>query len=112
MREAGYTLSDMIKFARNPKTGEHTKSIRDRIEMSGGKVYVRLHGHAIAIFDPHTSTLKISDCGYRTLTTKTRLNKILDGIGYITQKDFQWYITISGKKREWNGSMTISSVRG
>ena len=59
-----------------------------------GNTFVTLHGNLIAtIFANHN--IKLSSCGWQTVTTKSRLNAILDtflhGLG-IFQKDFVWYI--------------------
>ena len=43
---------------------------------------VYLHGHQIATLDHNTNALKISSCGYETVTTKSRLNAILDETNY------------------------------
>jgi hypothetical protein len=56
---------------------------------------VRLHGHKIAVIDDNSVT--ISNAGYETNVTKSRLNVIInefcDGkTDGVFQKDFQWYI--------------------
>lgn len=67
----------------------------------GGVVY--LHGHAIAKFS--ADGLFISDCGWQTATTKSRLNAILDAFncGRIYQRDHVWY----HNGVVWNGSVFI-----
>ena len=62
----------------------------------GDNTYVYLHGHMIADIDMETDTMLISACGWKTSTTKSRLNALLraftpDRAG-IYQKDFQWYL--------------------
>ncbi len=55
---------------------------------------VLLHGHNIATLDHNTQALKLSSCGYETVTTKSRLNAILDEIDYgckVFQKNWNWY---------------------
>ena len=56
---------------------------------------VRLHGHLIAWYDHSNETLGISNCGWETVTTKSRLNAILStfyrGVG-IFQKNWQWFV--------------------
>ena len=73
-------------------------------------VVVELHGNVIAEFDSalcgHRSCrgLKLSDCGWQTSTTKSRLNALLgafrEGSG-IYQKQFEWFAP-SGD--EWLGT--------
>jgi hypothetical protein len=59
-----------------------------------GDTTVRLHGNRIATIY-NNGDIQLSSCGWETVTTKSRLNAILDtflsGIG-IYQKDFVWYI--------------------
>ena len=55
---------------------------------------VLLHGHNIATLDHNTKALKLSSCGYETVTTKSRLNAILEEIDYgckVFQKQWNWY---------------------
>lgn len=54
-----------------------------------------LYNHKIAWFDIN-GQLWISHCGYRTNTTKERLNG-LPGVN-IHQRNYQWYL----KGEEWN----------
>ncbi len=56
---------------------------------------VYLHGHQIATLDHSTKALKLSSCGYETVTTKSRLNAILDEVKYgckVFQKNFVWFV--------------------
>ena len=55
---------------------------------------ILLHGHQIATLDHHTNALKLSSCGYQTVTTKSRLNALLSEFKYgckVFQKNFDWY---------------------
>ena len=57
---------------------------------------VLLHGHNIATLDHNTNALKISSCGYETVTTKSRLNAILDETNYgckVYQKNWNWFVS-------------------
>lgn len=56
-----------------------------------------LHGHKIAWID-NNNQLWISNCGYRTNTTKERLNG-LPGVD-IRQRNFTWYLN----GEEWDGN--------
>ena len=56
---------------------------------------VLLHGHNIASYDHNTSGLKLSSCGYETVTTKSRLNAILFELKTgckVFQKQWEWFI--------------------
>jgi len=55
---------------------------------------VYLHRHQIATLDHKNQALKLSSCGYETVTTKSRLNAILDEIDYgckVFQKNWNWF---------------------
>ena len=58
------------------------------------EIEVRLHGNLIAVVEPDLMRIRMDDCGYRTVTTKSRLNALLrafvPGEG-ISQQDFAWY---------------------
>ena len=59
-----------------------------------GNQFVTLHGNLIAQIS-NFGDIKLSSCGWQTVTTKSRLNAILDtflsGIG-VYQKNFEWFI--------------------
>lgn len=58
-----------------------------------------LHGNIIAIKDKATNTIKITNAGWKSNTTKERLNG-LPNVS-IVQRNFEWYL--NGKK--WDGKM-------
>ena len=69
-----------------------------RVEVNKhGDTFVYLHGHNIDTIAVN-GDIRLSSCGWEPVTTKSRLNAILDcfvhNIG-IYQRDWQWYI--SGK---------------
>lgn len=66
---------------------------KSNMEVTCGQMY--LHGNKIAWFDIN-GQLWISHCGYRTNTTKERLNG-LPGVN-IRQRNYQWYLN----GEEWN----------
>jgi hypothetical protein len=58
---------------------------------------LRLHGNAIAELGPHG--LFISSCGYKTVTTKERLNGLPNV--HIIQRNFQWFLN----GEPWDGQI-------
>lgn len=60
------------------------------------RIHVRLHGSTIAIITP--DEVDVSDCGYQTTTTKSRLNAVLTKYckGGIHQKNHVWYSHVDG----------------
>ena len=59
--------------------------------------YLYLFGNLIAKLDHYNNELTVTNAGWRTNTTKERLNA-LPKVS-ITQKQFEWYL--NGK--QWNG---------
>ena len=62
---------------------------------------VYLHGHQIATFDHNLKAVKLSSCGYQTVTTKSRLNAILDEVKYgakVYQKNWNWFVSFRQSK--------------
>ena len=76
-------------------------------------VVVRLHGNEIARFDSALAGvrecrgLRITDAGWQTATTKSRLNALLEcfyeGVG-ICQKNYEWYLNTT----EFDGTDWVS----
>ena len=61
---------------------------------------VRLHGHLICTFDHNTQAVKLSSCGYETVTTKSRLNAILEEVKYgakVFQKNWNWFVSFNNQ---------------
>ena len=74
---------------------------------------VFLHGHQIATFDHNLKALKISSCGYETVTTKSRLNAILKEVKYgakVFAKNFDWFVSYQGKTASfWDGMILLDA---
>ena len=76
----------------------HWSKDNTRVESTDGISSVYLHGHKIAEFEHRLNgKLWINNCGYETVTTKSRLNVLIDFVlgGYdngIFQKNWNWYL--------------------
>ena len=74
---------------------------------------VCLHGHQIATYDHNLKAVKLSSCGYETVTTKSRLNAILEEVKYgckVFQKDWNWFVNYNGtRQRFWDGMILIDA---
>ena len=74
---------------------------------------VCLHGHQIATYDHNLKAVKLSSCGYETVTTKRRLNAILEEVKYgckVFQKDWNWFVNYNGTtQRFWDGMILIDA---
>ena len=68
---------------------------------------VYLHGHKIAVYDHNTNSVKLNSFGYKTNTTKSRLNAILDEVKYgakVFQRQFDWYLSYNNQTVDfWDG---------
>jgi hypothetical protein len=74
-------------------TGDHRLTKRDRIESENGNVFCYLWGTRIA--DVTSDKITLRSGGYRSTTTKSRLNALLRLTGRnlsIYQKNFVWYV--------------------
>ena len=101
MRKIEKQMQDAIRNKVNWSSG-NTTVFND----NEGNQFVTLHGNLIAQIS-NFGDIKLSSCGWQTVTTKSRLNAILDtflnGIG-VYQKDFIWYIN----DREFFDGYTIT----
>ena len=74
---------------------------------------VYLHGHQLATLEHDTKAVKLSSCGYETVTTKSRLNSILEEVKYgckVFQKNFNWFVSYNGQTRNfWDGMILIDA---
>ena len=96
-----------------------SKALYNNESMVSGNTRVKdgvlsLHNNAIAFLftdEQGVKRLKIQDCGWQSVTTKERLNGVLDAFGidaYISQQNFHWYVmTRNGQKYPWGGSLTM-----
>jgi len=71
---------------------------------------VYLHGHQICTFDHNTQAVKLSSCGYETVTTKSRLNAILEEVKYgakVFQKNFNWFVRYQNQTVDFIDGMIL-----
>jgi hypothetical protein len=70
-------------------------------------IQVKLHGNLIASFCPATDTFTVSDAGWQTTTTKSRINALLSvfnpAAGRVHSKAFEWYFGDTN----WSGEATL-----
>ena len=71
---------------------------------------VRLHGHLIATVDHSTNAVKLDSCGYQTVTTKSRLNAILEEVKYgckVFQKQWDWFVSFNNSTQSFFDGMIL-----
>ena len=74
------------------------------------EVNVLLHGNLIAWFDTATNDLCISSAGWETVTTKSRLNALLEEFcdgAKIFQKNWEWFISEFGTVKPFVDGMKV-----
>ena len=70
--------------------------------------YVMLHGNHIATIGD--TFIELYSCGYKTKTTKARLNAILQDHGNgarVYQRDFEWFVSDSGNTVPFTEGMIL-----
>ena len=71
---------------------------------------VYLHGHQIATFEHNLKAVKLSSCGWQTVTTKSRLNAILDEVKWgckVFQKNFNWFVSYNEDTKDFFDGMIL-----
>ena len=71
---------------------------------------VLLHGHQICTFDHNTQAVKLDSCGYETVTTKSRLNAILEEVKYgakVFQKNWNWFVSFNNQTVDFVDGMIL-----
>ena len=89
MRKIERQMCDAIRNKVNWSSG-NTTVFND----NEGNQFVTLHGNLIATIS-NFGDIKLSSCGWQTVTTKSRLNAILDTFLHglsVYQKNFEWFI--------------------
>ena len=86
-REMMDAVDDCVEYWRKDNTS---------VETLDDSTYVYLHNNKIADICMATDTMLISDCGWQTSTTKSRLNALLQCYSpngtHIYQRQHQWYL--------------------
>ena len=71
---------------------------------------VRLHMNLIATVDHTTNAVKVSSCGWYTVTTKSRLNAILSEVKWgarVFQKQFNWFVSFNNQTQDFVDGMIL-----
>ena len=112
MRKIEMMMNSAIRYRKNFSSGNtsvHCFKNRNGITTD---VDVYLHGNHIASLDTATNALTIKDGGWQSVTTKSRLNALLDefvpSMG-IFQKDWVWYVSdrLTGSVVPFISGMTV-----
>lgn len=82
----------LMRTAKNPSKGKPIANNTRLHSCLDGSFEIKLHGHPIITIHPNHITL--DSCGYKTVTTKARMNTLTPvGINVI-QRKWNWYVTV------------------
>ena len=102
-----------MNFAISNKADWSSSNTRVEYNNSTNCSSIYLHGHQIATFDHNLKAVKLSSCGYETVTTKSRLNAILDEVKYgcrVFQKNFNWFVSYNNQTASfWDGMILVDA---
>ena len=105
-------MNSAIRYRRNfSKANTSVRCFKNRDGITT-EMDVFLHGNHIASLDTSTNQLTIKDGGWQSVTTKSRLNALLDEFvpsAGIFQKDWVWYLSdrLSGSVVPFISGMTV-----
>ena len=101
----------IMKTARNPAKGKpignNTRLYYEDPGVGYESYYsVRLHGNEILKI--YKDRFIPMDAGWRTVTTKARLNDFMP-VGYVYQRNWDWYLTIGDTTYDWGDVCFVST---
>ena len=111
MRKIEMEMNAAIRYRRNfSKANTSVRCFKTNGVTTDVDVF--LHGNHIASLDTATNQLTIKDGGWQSVTTKSRLNALLDEFAPsmgIFQKDWVWYLSdrLSGSVVPFISGMTV-----
>ena len=88
-----------MNFAISNKSDWSSSNTRVEYNNSTNCSSIYLHGHQIASYDHNNQAVKLSSCGWQTVTTKSRLNAIcyefLSPFFGVFQKNWDWFVNVN-----------------
>ena len=103
-------IEKQMNFAISNKADWSNSNTRVEFNSNTNCSSIYLHGHQIAIFDHKLKAVKLSSCGWQTVTTKSRLNAILDEVKYgcrVFQKNFDWFVSYNNQTKDFFDGMIL-----
>lgn len=98
------SMEELFNSARDPVTGKpidnNTRLVRENDET----LALTLHGHKI-IYYHSDGSITLDSCGYRTRTTKERINEYTPFMIY--QENFIWYVRLENKDEIFEDKMVL-----
>ena len=106
-------IERQMNFAISNKADWSSSNTRVEYNNNSNCSSVYLHGHQIATFDHNLKAVKLSSCGWQTVTTKSRLNAILSEVKYgckVFQKNFVWFVNYNKQTLMfWDGMILVDA---
>ena len=105
MRKIEQQMNTAIRYRRN-WAGSNTM-----VRVSREVIEVFLHGNHIASVDTATNDLTLFDGGWQSVTTKSRLNALLDEFSYgmrVFQKNFEWFVSYKNVSEDFVSGMELA----
>jgi len=106
-------IERQMNFAISNKGNWSSSNTRVEYNENSNCSSVYLHGHQIATVDHNTNSVKLDSCGYETVTTKSRLNAILEEVKYgakVFQKNFVWFVGYNKQTLMfWDGMILLDT---
>lgn len=104
---AGFTYNKLVDFS---DTGARSARVgSDLMVREGNKINVSYRGNVIATYNIESKKMTVTDAGWRTHTTKDRLNKIIPQ-GGVTQYLGKWYFERGGKMVPFVNDMDVTKT--
>ncbi len=103
-------IEKQMNFAISNKADWSNSNTRVEFNSNTNCSSIYLHGHQIATFDHNLKAVKLSSCGWQTVTTKSRLNAILDEVKWgcrVFQKNFDWFVSYNNQTRDFFDGMIL-----
>ena len=103
-------IEQQMNFAISNKADWSNSNTRVEFNSNTNCSSIYLHGHQIATFDHNLKAVKLSSCGWQTVTTKSRLNAILDEVKWgckVFQKNFDWFVSYNDQTRDFFDGMIL-----
>ena len=103
-------LEKQMNFALSNKSNWAGSNTTVRYNENTNCSSVYLHGHQIATLAHNTNAVKLDSCGYATVTTKSRLNAILEEVKYgckVFQKKFECFVRYNNQTQSFFDGMIL-----
>ena len=103
-------IEQQMNFAISNKADWSNSNTRVEFNSNTNCSSIYLHGHQIATLCHETKAVKLSSCGWQTVTTKSRLNAILDEVKWgcrVFQKNFDWFVSYNNQTQSFFDGMIL-----